>query len=97
MPPLAARDPSVPENIKKMVFGAKAGDVLGPVKMPNGFYLFKVVNLSLKPYEEVKDQVYEELRQARFQTWFDGARKGFQIKVDNPEAFKAVAAETPAR
>lgn len=96
LPPLAARDPGVPENIRKLVFGAKAGDVLGPVKMPNGFYLFKVVNLALKPYTEVKDQVYEELRQARFQAWFDGARKGFQIKIDNPEAFRAVAAETPA-
>lgn len=97
LPPLAARDASVPENIKKMVFGAKAGDVLGPVKMPNGFYLFKVVNVALKPYEEVKDQVYEELRQERFQAWFDGTRKAFRIQVDNPEAFRAVAAETPLR
>jgi parvulin-like peptidyl-prolyl isomerase len=93
LPPLAAQDPQVPENIKTLVFNAKTGDVLGPVKMPNGFYLFKVLNLQRKSYDEVKDQIYEELRQERFQKWFDGERQAFRITVDDPQAFQAIAAE----
>ncbi|MCC6585408.1 MAG: peptidylprolyl isomerase [Bryobacterales bacterium] len=97
LPPFTKQDRQIPDQIKQMVFGAKQGDVLGPLKLPNGFYLFRVDKLAQKTYEQVKDQVYEEMRQAHFQKWFDGERNSAKVTVEDPEAFRAVADEFTAR
>jgi parvulin-like peptidyl-prolyl isomerase len=96
MRPVSFTDPQVPENIKQAIFGAKPGDVVGPVKLPNGFYLFKVDTIEVRKYEEVKDQIYEQLRDQRFQDWFTQQRVAFKVKVDDPEGFRAVVAKAAA-
>ena len=93
MPPISYLDPQVPPNVKEAIFAAKAGDLVGPIKMPNGFFLFKVDSLDVRKYEEVKDQIYEELRQQRFQDWFNGERASFKVTIDDPEAFRAAVAQ----
>ncbi|MEZ5351517.1 MAG: peptidylprolyl isomerase [Bryobacteraceae bacterium] len=90
LPPITATDPKVPDAIKQPVFAAKAGDVIGPVKLSNGFYLVKVEESGIRPFEQVKDQIYEELRAKRFQAWFDGVRGQFQVEITDPAAFQQV-------
>jgi parvulin-like peptidyl-prolyl isomerase len=92
MRPISFLDPQVPDHIKGPIFAAKPGDVVGPVKMPNGFYLFKVDAFDVKKYEDVKDQIYEELRQQRFQEWFNQQRASFKVTIDDPEGFRQVVA-----
>ena len=88
MPPISLLDPQVPEPIKQSIFAAKPGEVVGPVKMANGYYLFKVDNLGVKKYEDVKDQIYEDLRQQRFQEWFNQQRAAFKVTVDDQDGFR---------
>jgi parvulin-like peptidyl-prolyl isomerase len=93
VPVMRADDGNLPAEVRQLVFAAQKGDLIGPVKLANGFYLFRVQELGERLYEEVKDQVYDELRQERFQKWFDGVRNSFQIRVDDPIAFRQVLAE----
>jgi hypothetical protein len=80
LPQLRVDDAKVPEAIRKPVFAAKQGDIVGPVKLPNGYYLVKVEKSETRAFTEVKDHLYEELRAQRFQKWFDGIRNQFRSK-----------------
>jgi parvulin-like peptidyl-prolyl isomerase len=98
LPLLFATDPKVPDAIKQPVFGAKPGDVIGPVQLPNGFYLVKVEETGTRPFAEVKDQLFEELRAKHFQSWFDGVRNRHQVEITDPAAFRKVVGEpAPAK
>lgn len=92
MRPISFLDPQVPDNIKGPIFAAKEGDVIGPVKLANGFYLFKVDAVDARKYEEVKDQIYEDLRQQRFQDWFNQQRAEFKVTIDDADAFRKTVA-----
>ncbi len=92
-PVITSVDGRVPDEIRLPVMAAKEGDLLGPMKLANGFYILKVVERKRKSYEEVKNAVYDEIRQARFQQWFDEQRKSIQVDIDDPSAFRIVAAE----
>lgn len=91
-PTISAADPNIPDLIKKPVLAAKKGDIVGPVKLPNGYYVMQVVEGGKKAYEDVKDQIYDEIRQERFQAWFDGEKKATRIKVIDAKTFQAVVA-----
>lgn len=93
MPPMRGDDPQVPPEVRKLVFAAKKGELVGPLKLANGFYLFRVQEQGTRSYEEVKDAIYDELRQEQFQKWFDGLRAAAGVKVDDPIAFRQVLSE----
>ncbi|MEZ5403468.1 MAG: peptidylprolyl isomerase [Bryobacteraceae bacterium] len=93
LPLLIATAPDVPDAIKQPVFAAKSGDVVGPVKLQNGFYIIKVEESGVRPFAEVKDSIYEELRAKVFQTWFDGMRGKHQVEITDPAAFRQIAGE----
>ncbi len=92
-PAITAADPGIPDAIKKPVLAAKTGDLVGPVKLPNGFFLISVVEASRKTYEQVKDEIYDEIRQERFQAWFDGEKKSVEAKVIDAGTFQRIVAE----
>jgi|GEM_PF-1249585 len=89
--PLVVFDAPGPPEIKQAIFSAKAGDLAGPVRLPNGFWIIKVDELGQKKYEEVKDQVYEELRAEKFKKWFEGERGKFQIEIADADAIRQLA------
>ena len=93
MRPISYLDPQLPDAIREPIFAAKAGEVVGPIKMPNGYYLFKVDTVDVRKYDEVKDQIYEELRQQRFQDWFNGQRAALKVTVEDPEGFRQTVAQ----
>jgi parvulin-like peptidyl-prolyl isomerase len=93
IPPILADDQRIPEQVRNIVLSAKAGEIPNPVQLANGIYLFKIEEQGSRTYEEVKDMVYEELRQARFQKWFDGVRNSFDVKIEDATAFRQVVEE----
>ncbi|MBM3739186.1 MAG: hypothetical protein FJW39_25705 [Acidobacteria bacterium] len=93
-PTVTAADPNIPEAIKTPVLAAKKGDIVGPIRLPNGFYILRIEESSKKTYDEVKDQVYDEIRQDRFNAWFQTQKKALNVKVVNAPAFQRVVAES---
>jgi peptidyl-prolyl cis-trans isomerase C len=76
-----------PEPVKAAVFALKTGEVSQPVKQANGFYLIRVESSVIQPFDEVKTQIADELRQARFNEWMKGLQGRFAVKIDNPGYF----------
>jgi parvulin-like peptidyl-prolyl isomerase len=81
------RSDKIPEEIKKVIFALKPGEVGGPVRQPNGFYLFRLDELSTQSLEEVRDTLQKEIRSSRLTEWMEEQKKGLQLKVLAPEFF----------
>jgi parvulin-like peptidyl-prolyl isomerase len=77
----------IPDSIKNVIFALKSGEVSEPVRQPNGFYLFRVEQLSEEPYEKVKDAIFSELKNERLREWLNATQTGIEIKVENQAFF----------
>ncbi|HOL73334.1 MAG TPA: peptidylprolyl isomerase [Bryobacteraceae bacterium] len=91
----------IPEAVKTAVFGAKVGEVVGPVRQPSGFYLFRIEESGAPPFEQVRNNVANELRHLRFQEWLNSVQKSVEIKEEAIEVTMEVQqpsspAQTPA-
>jgi peptidyl-prolyl cis-trans isomerase C len=76
-----------PEPVKTAVFALKEGEVSEPVKQANGFYLIRADSVVVLPFNEVRPQIIEDLKQARFNDWMKSIQNRFAVKVDNPAYF----------
>jgi len=77
----------IPDSIKSAIFSLKPGEVSAPVRQPNGFYLFRVEQLTEEPYDKVKDSIHMELKNQRLMEWMNSLQKGINIKVENETFF----------
>lgn len=87
------------EDLEKL-FKTRIGEIYGPVKLSDGYHLFKVEQKRTrrqKTFEEVKDQVKNDviaLRQtAKFSAWLDEQIKHYKI-FKNTQAIDALYVET---
>lgn len=81
-----------PEDIKSVIFALKPGQVSEPVRTPAGFYLFRLEDLTVQSYDQVRDTVFLSIRQERFQKWMDDMKKAVDIRIDNPDFFNKTMA-----
>lgn len=84
------RSDKIPDAIKSAVFALKPGEVSEPVKQPNGYYLFRLEDLTSKPYAEVKDDIYTEIQLGRLNDWMAATQKSVQVKIENPDFFSGL-------
>ncbi len=82
------RNSAYPEEIKKAVFDLKPGQVTEPLRQANGFYLIRLEEVKTPPFEEVRVQIYEEMKRKDFNEWMAGLQKRYEVKVENPDFFK---------
>jgi hypothetical protein len=86
----------LPDPIRKAVFALDMGEVTDPVRQPHGFYIFKATILTVRPLSEVKDQIFEVLKQQHAKEWFDRTNAAIAVKFPNP-AYQPKAREaTPS-
>lgn len=78
------RSEDIPENVKATIFGLKPGEFSAPLRLPNGYYLFKLISFTNKSYDEVKDQLYTDVKQQRNREWLQQMRTGVEVKVVAP-------------
>ena len=75
---------TIPDAIKAVVFALKPGEVSAPVKQPNGFYIFRAEAVTFRPLSEVRNDIYNEMKQQRSQAWMDQANKASKPQFTNP-------------
>jgi peptidyl-prolyl cis-trans isomerase C len=85
--PLMRKSDSIPEAIRSVVFNLKKGGVGGPVRQPNGFYLFRAEEVTTRTYQEVEVEVMEQARQAKYQQWMAQMNNSIDVKVENEQFF----------
>jgi len=87
--PLGYADAGLPEAVRTAVFNAKAGEMVGPVRHTNGFFLFLVKENKPRPFDEVRNDIYITLSDVKFKTWFDDYRGRINVTIDDEAALKA--------
>ena len=90
-----SRSDNLPESIRSVVFALKAGEVSEPVRQPNGFYIFRAEAVSEKPFSEVRDKIYTELKNARLRDWMEAETKSLNVKFENEQFFSPPAIPSP--
>jgi peptidyl-prolyl cis-trans isomerase C len=81
------RGSNYPDAVKNAVFALQAGQVSEPVRQPNGFYLIRVDELTMEPFNDVSMQIFQEVKQQRFNEWVASVQAQYKVKVENPAYF----------
>lgn len=82
------RSDKLPENIRTAISSLKPGQVSDPVRVTNGYYLFRLEELTTQSYDQVRDDIFMEIRQSRFNEWLEKIRKSLDVKIENEAFFK---------
>jgi parvulin-like peptidyl-prolyl isomerase len=75
---------NIPDAFRTAVFALKKGEITEPLKQPNGFYLLRAEEVSYRPLSDVRDDIYNELKNAKAREWLDRMNLSTVVKVLNP-------------
>jgi peptidyl-prolyl cis-trans isomerase C len=90
------RSDQIPEDIKAAAFALKPGQVTKPLKQPNGYYIFRVEESAVPPFDQVREQVSSNLIRSQMDEWVNAQRKSLDIKIENQAVFPPAQAPTLA-
>jgi peptidyl-prolyl cis-trans isomerase C len=76
------------EDMKKVVFALKTGEVSDPLRQANGFYIIRIEEKSFQPVEELLDPISQQIRQNHLSEWLNGLSKRFEPSIENAEFFR---------
>ncbi|HWC96842.1 MAG TPA: peptidylprolyl isomerase [Candidatus Sulfopaludibacter sp.] len=66
------------------VFQLNQGDITEPVRQENGFYLLKAEVVTVRPLSQVRDEIFNQLRQMHFKDWMDKLHSETKVQYTNP-------------
>jgi parvulin-like peptidyl-prolyl isomerase len=75
---------NIPDAIRAAVFSLKQGEVAGPIRQPNGFYLLRAEEVTYQPLSEVRDQIFTQLKQQQHAKWLAEENKATKVEFPNP-------------
>jgi parvulin-like peptidyl-prolyl isomerase len=75
---------NIPDAFRAAVFALKKGDITEPLKQPNGFYLLRAEEVTVRPLSEVRDEIYSELRNTKSDQWLRGMDRDAKVQIVNP-------------
>ena len=73
---------NIPDAFRTAIFKLKQGEVSEPLKQPNGYYLLRAEQVSQKALAEVRDEIYNELKNQRNTEWFALLNRETVVKVN---------------
>jgi peptidyl-prolyl cis-trans isomerase C len=76
---------NIPDAFRAAVFALKQGDVSEPLKQPNGFYLLRAEEVTVRPLADVRDEIYTELKNVRSDEWLRGMDSEAKVQILSPE------------
>src|ERR1019366_7188320 len=60
---------NVPDPMRPVVFGLKQGELGEPVRQAHGYYIFRADEVAFAPLAQVRDSIFQQLKQQHFQEW----------------------------
>src|SRR5204862_430196 len=79
-------------EIKDAIFALKPGNVTDALRVPSGFYLFRLEESTVQSYDTVRDDIFIEIQQKRFNEWQERMVKSLNVKIVNENFFSKTAA-----
>jgi peptidyl-prolyl cis-trans isomerase C len=76
---------NIPDLLRAAVFALKAGEVTEPLKQPNGFYLLRAEEVTVRPLSEVRDEIYNDLKNAQSTDWLNQVDREAKVEILSPE------------
>jgi parvulin-like peptidyl-prolyl isomerase len=89
-------DQNLPPEIKTAIFALKQGQISKPVRHTNGYYIFRVEESTVQPFDQVREQVSNDLIRSQMDEWINAQRKSLDIKIENQAVFPPAQAPTLA-
>jgi len=90
------RRDNLPEAVRNAIFSLQQGQVSEPVRQANGFYLFRADKITEQPFSQVKDEIFNEMKQARFREWMDKTQSSLNVKFEYAPFFEQAPTVPPA-
>jgi peptidyl-prolyl cis-trans isomerase C len=84
---------NIPDAFRAAIFKLKTGEVTEPLKQPNGYYLLRAEDVSFRPLSEVRDEIYNEIKNQRFNQWMDTLNRETTVQ-SNPAFAPPPAGQT---
>jgi parvulin-like peptidyl-prolyl isomerase len=81
---LRAND-NVPEAVRTAVFALQKGQVSEPVRQQGGFYLLRADDVTYRPLSQVRDEIFQELKQQQYAQWMEKTNKETKVVFTSPE------------
>jgi parvulin-like peptidyl-prolyl isomerase len=79
--PLKITD-DIPGSAKQAIWTTlEPGGVSAPIKLPNGYYLFKLIALEEPGIEKVREELIKRLRSAKSRDWLNSMRAKVQVTL----------------
>ena len=75
---------NIPDAFRSAVFNLKPGEITEPLKQPNGYYLLRAEEISYRPLAEVRDEIYNELKNSKARAWLDRMNMETTVRIVNP-------------
>jgi peptidyl-prolyl cis-trans isomerase C len=85
---------NIPDAVRDTIFRLHQGEVSEPVAQSNGYYIFRVEEISFRPYPDVRDEIFSELKQKNYADWVDKIRRSTNVQYNNMEFVGAVPMNT---
>jgi parvulin-like peptidyl-prolyl isomerase len=76
---------NIPDAFRNAVFALKKGEVSEPLKQPNGFYLLRAEEVTVRPLSEVRDDIFNDLKNERSTQWLDKINADAKVQIVSPE------------
>ena len=77
---------NIPVSFRDAVFALKEGEVTEPLQQPNGYYLLRAEEIPFRPLSDVRDEIYNELKNSLAKGWLDKMNMETAVTIVN-EAF----------
>lgn len=92
---IARNAPGLPDAIKDAVLSTKAGQITGPLRHSGGFYIFRIEEIGNRPFDQVRQDLENQLRQVRMEEWLKSLEKDVNVKMEG--RFSNSPTPTPAK
>jgi parvulin-like peptidyl-prolyl isomerase len=76
---------NLPDAFRPVLFSMKQGEVSEPLRQANGYYLLRAEQVSYRPFEQVRDEVFQQLRSDRATQWMND-QQAAASKIQFPSA-----------
>ena len=72
---------NIPDAFRTAIFALKQGEITAPLKQPNGFYILRAEEVTVRPLSEVRDEIYNEVKNIKADQWIRALDTGIKVQV----------------
>jgi hypothetical protein len=88
---------NIPDAFRAAVFALKKGEVTTPLKQPNGFYLLRAEEVTVRPLSEVRDEIYNDLKNTLADQWLRNQDREAKVEIVNKDFINGTTPAVPEK